>query len=76
MTTERVLVYSEGILRCSVCVADDATSQEIELAVSDLNPTGLAHGWQISKEAVFATGESNPHPCEKEPGRTHWLMEC
>jgi hypothetical protein len=69
-----VTVYSLGICSCSVC-SSIAEPEELTRVVNLINPTGLDHPWSIS-EQPFRTGEANPHQCEKEPNRKHYLFEC
>jgi len=73
---EDVSIYRNGAVHCSVCVPDGASSEEIELAVNAVNPTGLSSGWKIDDAPNFASGETNPCPCEVTSGRSHYLMVC
>jgi hypothetical protein len=69
-------IYSRGMCHCSVCVPKDADVAEIESQVNEKNPTGIRSQWKVDKSAKFATGESNPHPCEHSAERLHYLMVC
>lgn len=69
-------VYANGCVHCSVCVPKDLPIKEIESVVNSENPTGLDHGWKVDDAPSFATGESNPHPCEQDQTRMHYLMVC
>lgn len=72
-----VLIYSKGLVHCSVCAHKDLTADEIAGFVNEENPTGLKHGWKVDESPTFADGGLNPHPCEKEPAeRVHYLMVC
>ena len=65
-------VYAHGLVYSSVC----ATTEEE--ASSELNlqwPTGLDHSWSVANEP-FRTGEANPHQCEQDPSKKHWLFTC
>lgn len=73
---EDIMIYSNGILACSVCVPKKLSKRVIERAVNELNPTMTSTRWKISKDKTFRTGESNPCKCNEEPGRLHYLMEC
>jgi hypothetical protein len=71
-----VVIYSNGIVHCSVCVEKDLSREEIEAQVNAANPAGTTHGWKIDEEP-FAEGAANPHPCEDAPEeRLHYLMVC
>ncbi len=65
--------YAIGVCCASVC-----TSLPLEEATARLNaeqPTGIGP-WELSGES-FATGESNPCPCNVEPEtHTHYLFVC
>jgi len=49
---------------------------ELEDAVNTLSPTGVDSPWRISMDLTFASGSPNPGPCERDPGRTHYLLTC
>ena len=71
-----VRVYTEGIGRASICVPDD---QPIVAALTHLDavhPSGTEYGWQVSADETFRTGEPNPCPCNSDPGRLHYLLDC
>ena len=71
-----ITIYSKGPVSCSVCVPTSSTRQEIEDAVNAENPTGIDRKWHISSDATFKTGEKNPHQCEKDAHRIHYLLNC
>lgn len=72
----KIIVYSKGLVHCSVCAPKDMPREEIVAETNSLNPTGIKHQWYISDKA-FATGETNPCPCDSEPdSRLHYLMVC
>lgn len=68
-------VYATGPVYLSVCTNDD---DETMLHVANItSPTGLDHGWQVSEDKTFATGQSNPSPCNgNREGYQHVLLEC
>lgn len=72
---EKVKVYSTGVCYCSVCADKDLTLTEVESIVNGINHTGLKSKWKISTED-FMTGEKNPHECEKDSSKLHYLMVC
>jgi hypothetical protein len=71
-----VKIYAVGSIHCSVCVPKEMPLRQIEDFVSRNYPTGLDHGWTVSKEATFAGGEPNPCRCGDDPDRLHYLMAC
>ena len=72
-----VVIYTSGLVHCSVCVEKDLSREEIERQVNAMNPTGLSHGWKVDDAPAFSEGSANPHPCEDEPAtRLHYLMVC
>jgi hypothetical protein len=73
---DRVVAYGIGFVHTSVCAVADATPDEIRGAANRASPTGLDHGWEISEDKEFATGEPNPCPCNEHEGRQHWLLVC
>lgn len=71
-----VVIYSEGIVACSVCAPAVLTVEQVEDAVNAQSPTGIMSQWTHSADPTFRTGQPNPCPCESDPFRTHYLMEC
>lgn len=71
----KVVVYSSGICMASVCAEKGMTPQQVEDEVNIVNPTGISSRWRISDDA-FREGADNPHPCDKEPDRLHYLLSC
>lgn len=71
-----VLVYVSGLVCCSVCAPADMSIEEVERVVNLENPTGISSGWSVSDDETFADGTPMPAPCEKVPGRVHYLMTC
>jgi hypothetical protein len=67
--------YAIGICCASVC-----TSFSIEDARQRLNiahPTGLDHGWTLSKDKTFKDGTMMPCACEYAPEtHKHYLFNC
>jgi hypothetical protein len=74
-TAERTVnVYSNGIVHCSVCAPKDMEREEVERLTNLANLSGTTHGWRVSDDLTFASGEPNPHDAG-DCGR-HWLMVC
>lgn len=71
-----VYVYSKGLVCCSVCAPGDMDADAVAAAVNREHPTGIDNGWSVSTDETFITGQPNPCPCEDEPSRRHWLLEC
>lgn len=71
-----VQVYSVGLVCASACAPVSMSREDVEREVSLQRPTGLDHGWHISDDATFAGGEPMPNPCESDPERQHWLLNC
>lgn len=72
-----VIVYSTGIVSCSVCAPADMPPAEVAAEVNMTQPTGISSDWKISEEATFASGDPHPSPCDKYPEqRTHRLLYC
>jgi hypothetical protein len=72
---EPVVVYSNGIVHCSVCTSIK-NRKKLTDAVNAMNPTGIRSRWQIAEDKAFRTGEPNPCPCEQDPRRKHYLFTC
>ncbi len=64
---EEFNVYSMGLVYASVCssLGDDATAKRMQAL-----PSGTTQGHSLAVDATFATGQSNPCPCELKP-QTH-----
>lgn len=71
-----VVAYNVGICFASVCAPRDAAIEDIEAEVDRTHPTGLDHGWRLSRETHFKGGETNPCTCNDDPSRQHWLLDC
>lgn len=71
-----VMVYSSGLVACSVCAPSRLTIDEVEAAVNRVNPTGIESQWRVSSDPTFAGGGEQPGPCEQSSGNIHYLMEC
>lgn len=71
-----VIIYSAGVVHCSVCAPKTMTPDEVTADVNGKLPTGLDHGWSISEDKAFRTGESNPCQCKDDETRIHYLFEC
>ena len=63
-----------GLCYCSACTALP-DRDAIEAEVNRVNPSGVSSPWKITDEA-FASGAPNPHPCEEDGGRNHYLLVC
>jgi hypothetical protein len=74
---ERVVVYIWGLCNASVCAPAGMTLAEIERDVNRQLPTGIESPWKKDEAPTFADGETNPCPCERDPGmRVHYLLSC
>jgi len=69
-------IYANGLVFMSVCASKEMTREEIERRANEESPTGLNHGWSISEDKTFKTGESMPCDCEADKTRQHWLLSC
>ncbi len=70
-----IQIYSLGIVACSVCVPKDMPKEEIEKEVNLQSPTGIRSKWKIAKES-FKEGQKNGKPCDDDPNRKHYLLNC
>jgi hypothetical protein len=74
---DKVIVYSSGVVSCSVCVECGLSIKEIEKEVNAINPTGVGSKWEISKDKTFSDGKhTNPCICESDNTRLHYLLNC
>lgn len=71
-----VVFYAVGICHASACCDSAVSVDDVLDAANRRWPTGLDHGWMISTDETFLSGEPNPCPCEQTPGRVHRLLEC
>lgn len=71
-----IQVYSSGLCYCSVCAPKEMEAAEVAEATNGANPTGLDHGWSVSSDPTFRSGQSNPCACEQDNSRRHWLLNC
>lgn len=74
MNDEKFEIYSDGMCCMSICTNIEDVLRIEELA-NEKNPTGLDHGWSISKEK-FKTGEDNPCQCNQDNKSKHYLLSC
>lgn len=68
--------YAVGLVCASACAPSEATREEIEAAVNASHPTGISSRWHISEDKEFSGGQPMPCPCESNPDRLHWLLNC
>lgn len=68
-------IYSVGICYMSLCAPNGMTPQEIERQANEKHPSGVTHPWTIANED-FKDGAKNPHLCEQDKGRLHYLLMC
>lgn len=83
---DRVEITRRALNVCTmqVCAVDDATDAEILEVCNYGNPAGTEHGWMMvlresnTGEDIGLGHELNkrPLPCQKYPGRTHFLVLC
>lgn len=71
-----VIVYASGIVACSACAPKTMDRAEVESQVNAKVPTGLDHGWSISPDEKFKSGQPNPCQCEDDESRVHYLLNC
>ena len=76
MSEPFVMVYSSGLCCCSVCVPSEMPVEEIERQTNVKYPTGIAGQWKVSTDKTFRDGAANPHPCEADHTRLHYLLDC
>jgi hypothetical protein len=69
-----VFIYTVGICYASACAPIALEGKDVAEAVNLLQPTGLEHGWAVSEDLTFSSGESNPCSCQEDPERRHWLL--
>lgn len=67
-------------LAVGLCYASVCSSLAIQETTQRLNReqmTGLEHGWDISEDEHFASGETNPCVCTQHPAtHLHYLFVC
>lgn len=69
----KVIIYSTGLVYCSVCAPKDFTAKEVEDAVNEQDPLLGDSRWIVSSED-FKDGSKNPHICEKDDKKLHYLL--
>ena len=75
-TASPVMVYSFGLCYASVCAPKDMEGEKVAEEADYVHPTGLDHGWSVSDDKNFRSGETNPCECNHEADRRHWLLSC
>lgn len=74
---EKIQVYSIGLCNLSVCVESSVSMEAITKQVNKEYPTGLDHGWKLSKRKTFSDGTDMPCACDTHPkNRKHYLFNC
>lgn len=70
-----VTIYKWGLHHLSVC--SSLSPEETVERVNSMHITGIMAKWQMSEDKKFATGETNPCPCENHPEtHKHYLLKC
>jgi hypothetical protein len=72
--TAAIELYSVGLCYASACAPGDAGRDDVEMAANRIAPTGIAP-WRVADEP-FQDGAANPHACEDDETRKHWLLWC
>lgn len=72
---EDIVIYATGPVYCSVCVPLNFSTEEVEQAVNHKDPTGIPSLWKVANE-TFKNHSRNPHTCEDNPNRQHFLLNC
>jgi hypothetical protein len=67
-------IYSNGICYCSVC-SNINDINELTKLVNIKNPTGILSKWKLANE-YFKEGQKNPHICNKDNTKKHYLFAC
>lgn len=71
---KEVEIYAAGLFYLSLCASSDIEVNQIELQANLEYPTGVSP-WSIADEN-FRDGSKNPHQCEKDESRLHYLLSC
>jgi hypothetical protein len=58
------------------CAPQGTKRIELEAAANAQHPTGLDHGWKLSRKRKLESGDPHPAPCLEDAGRLHWLLTC
>lgn len=72
---EEFEAYTVGLVSMSICTNIESRKKIEEIANIE-EPTGISSRWEISPDEIFASGQSNPCPCEQKSGFKHYLMHC
>ena len=70
-----ITIYANGCVYCSVCADKKLSVKEITEYVNSANFTGIDSKWKLAKEN-FEGGDKNPHTCEKDGNKKHYLFVC
>ena len=72
---EKIKIYAYGLCYCSICADENLSINEINDYINAHNPTGINSKWKKTEED-FRDGTMNPHSCETEKNRLHYLFVC
>lgn len=70
-----VNIYAQGLIYLSACAPKDMPAANVVAGVNLSHPTGISSRWTI-REGGFKDGTNNPHICEHDPSRLHYLFVC
>jgi len=70
------ITFRAGVCTGVACAPAGTKRAIIEAAANADSPTGLDHGWKVSKQRKLGDGSRLPAVCLDDPGRRHWLLEC
>ena len=65
-----------GICHMQVCVARDATDEEILEVCNRENPSGTTNGWSQVVREDEERPQMEPVQCQDDPNRIHLLVAC
>lgn len=73
---DEINIYASGLVYCSVCAPTDMPEDELTNLVNTKNYLGTDDlRWEKADEP-FRSGEANPHVCEQNLNRKHYLFSC
>ena len=74
-----VRIYSQSLAYACACAPAYMSAASVQEAADKNCPTGIpgpAGKWLWKSGTAFADGTPSPCPCNTDPSRRHWQLEC
>jgi hypothetical protein len=81
MNADELILVKWGLIYKCVCAPKSWDAEKVSAQASLIDPPGTsANRWECTDTSSFADGHpfknNNPQPCNDDPNRRHWVLNC